>query len=231
MSLSDEQHNLLSGLFLFRPSQLPYPAFYTLAYTVVGCTANDLNFSDVSGCVDEFDAATLARSPGGVGRQLCMGLSSYRGLSFSPAGGAPSDWVARRVPVDDGPRAYTSCGGAVIVGSTCTALSASYQGPARNASATNVQTVTALAGGRFTLTGISAIVYSVQGVRLTGKKADGGTVSAVLAPNAFLDQTFPPRQWSGLVSLEFRPDLTGNQWELADEIATMKIFWLNTTFC
>eukprot|EP00884_Botryococcus_braunii_P007089 jgi/Botrbrau1/16381/Bobra.85_2s0005.2 len=197
------------------------------------CTPANMNFHDVAECESEFDQETLSRSPGVGGRLVCLGLSSYYGFTFSPVGRGSSKWIAKRVPVSPGPSGSVGCGGAVILDDLCTTLVATYEGPARNPDAVNRQMISVIGAPQrtFTLTGLSSIVYSGQGVLMTGNRAKGGSVSMVLEPSQFLNPSFPGEQWSGLVSLEFAPNVTGNNWAIPDDFATMKIFWLNTTVC
>lgn len=192
-----------------------------------------MNFADVGSCEPEFDQDTIARSPGVADRTVCLGLKPYYGFLFAPVGRGNSEWIAKRTSITPGAFGSVGCGGAVSSGDRCTSLVATYEGPARNATAANRQTITLVGAPQltFTLTGLMGIVYSGQGVRMTGHRADQSTVSMVLAPSEMLNPAFPRQQWSRLVSLEFVPDVARNGWTFADEFATMKIFWLNTTVC
>lgn len=192
-----------------------------------------MQFADVSSCEPEFDAAATAANPGLEGRTVCLGLSPYYGFSFAPIGRGPAEWIAKRVSVGDGAHGSVSCGGAVTVGDACTALVATYEGPGRNSSSANRPTVTLEGDPRFTftLTGLQGILYSGQGMRVTGYRRDGGSVSTVLAPSEVLNPVFPPQQWSGLVTLEFVPDVGSGGWAIPDDVTTLKIFWLNATVC
>lgn len=198
-----------------------------------GCTTANMNFADVGSCEPEFDQATIARNPGVADRSVCLGLKPYNGFMFTPVGRDTSEWAAKRTSITPGAYGSVGCGGAVASGDRCTSLVATYEGPARNATALNRQTITLVGAPplTFTLTGLMGILYSGQGVRLTGYRADQSTVSMVLAPSELLNPSFPRQQWSRLVSLDFVPDVARSGWTYPDEYATLKIFWLNTTVC
>lgn len=190
-----------------------------------------MDFADVSSCGPEFSETEMAANPGLRDRIVCLDLSRYNGLTFAPVGTAPGAWIAKRALLDGGARGSLPCNGAAIVNGACTVLEATYEGPARNPKAANRQTVTLTGGASFTLKGLQGILYSAQGVRLTGYRRDGSSVSTVLAPNELLNPVFPTQQWSGLESLEFVPDVRNGVWSSPDEYAVLKIFQVDATVC
>eukprot|EP00884_Botryococcus_braunii_P018954 jgi/Botrbrau1/5742/Bobra.0134s0016.1 len=196
------------------------------------CMAVRMSFNDLSAWEYVFDGNIRASNPGMADRLVCSGLSSYHGFRFSAAGRETSAWTAVRKLISSGTHGYVGCSGAVVQDNHhATTLVATYEGPARNPKAVNRHTISLIGAPRrtFTLTGLSGVLYSGQGVRMTGSCADGSCVSMVLDPSQMLSPSFPAEVWSGLVSLDFTPDVSDSNWVVPDEVATLKIFWLSAT--